>query len=138
MMLLIKSFLVIFIILINQSVSAQSIGNSEFYDSLRENPIILDGIKNKNSIWFKDKLPVSENQEIPNSNNLNNLSLKNTKKINSKSMLIKYFSSLTGEDLNMYGADEFNQRQDDKLLFFNTVGENYHLAPGDIIDIAIM
>ena len=138
MMLLIKSFLVIFIILINQSVSAQSIGNSEFYDSLRENPIILDGIKNKNSIGFKDKLPVSENQEIPNSNNLNNLSLKNTKKINSKSMLIKYFSSLTGEDLNMYGADEFNQRQDDKLLFFNTVGENYHLAPGDIIDIAIM
>ena len=46
-MFLIKSFLVIFIILINQSVSAQSIGNSEFYDSLRENPIILDGIKNK-------------------------------------------------------------------------------------------
>ena len=50
MMLLIKFFLVIFIILINQSVSAQSIGNSEFNDSLRENTIILDGIKNKNSI----------------------------------------------------------------------------------------
>ena len=44
---------------------------------------------------------------------------------------------MTGEYLDIYGANEFNQPQDDELLFFNTLGKNYQLAPGDIIQVII-
>ena len=52
-------------------------------------------------------------------------------------MLMRYFYALIGEDLNIYGSNEFNQPQDDSLLFFNTIGKNYQLAPGDTIQITI-
>ena len=48
-----------------------------------------------------------------------------------------YFKALTGQSLNIYGLNEFNQPQDDSLLFFNTIGKNYQLAPGDTIQITI-
>jgi protein involved in polysaccharide export with SLBB domain len=54
-----------------------------------------------------------------------------------KPMLMKYFYALTGEDLNTYGSNEFNKLQDDGLLFFNTTGKNYQLAPGDTVQITI-
>ena len=50
---------------------------------------------------------------------------------------MRYFYALIGEDLNIYGSNEFNQPQDDSLLFFNTIGKNYQLAPGDTIQITI-
>ena len=43
-------------------------------------------------------------------------------------MLMRYFYALIGEDLNIYGSNEFNQPQDDSLLFFNTIGKNYQLG----------
>ena len=52
-------------------------------------------------------------------------------------MLMRYFYALSGENLNIYGSNEFNQPQDDSLLFFNTIGRNYQLAPGDTIQITI-
>ncbi|MDC0121911.1 SLBB domain-containing protein, partial [Amylibacter sp.] len=57
--------------------------------------------------------------------------------VNEKSMLMRYFYALTGEDLNIYGSNEFSQTQDNSLLFFNTIGKNYQLAPGDTIQIII-
>ena len=44
------------------------------------------------------------------------------------SVLSQYFSILTGQQLPVYGADEFRQMQDETLLFFNTTGRDYRLA----------
>ena len=57
--------------------------------------------------------------------------------LNEKSMLMRYFYALIGEDLNIYGSNEFNQTQDDSLLFFNTIDKKYQLAPGDTIQVTI-
>ena len=51
------------------------------------------------------------------------------------SVIENYFKILTGSDLNIYGAREFSQGQDSSLLFFNTVGREYRLAPGDVLRI---
>ena len=53
------------------------------------------------------------------------------------SIVQQYFKILTGEQLEVYGAQEFSQKQDNKLLFFNTIGKNYQLAPGDIIRVTL-
>jgi len=51
------------------------------------------------------------------------------------SVVENYFKILTGDDLSMFGSDEFSQDQDNNLLFFNTVGPDYKLAPGDVLKI---
>ena len=53
------------------------------------------------------------------------------------SLLKKYFNSLTGEMLDIYGESEFSQSQDNDLLFFNTAGRDYELAPGDVVQVII-
>lgn len=54
-----------------------------------------------------------------------------------KSVVQRYFEILTGSSLEIYGAQEFAQDQDDQLLFFNTVGKNYRLAPGDVVRVTL-
>ena len=51
------------------------------------------------------------------------------------SVVENYFNILTGDDLGLFGSDEFSQGQDNNLLFFNTVGRDYKLAPGDVLKI---
>ena len=41
------------------------------------------------------------------------------------------------QSLPIYGASEFSQRQDQSLLFFNTMGKNYRLAAGDVVRVTI-
>ena len=53
------------------------------------------------------------------------------------SVIQQYFKILTGRSLEIYGAQEFSQKQDEQLLFFNTVGKNYRLAPGDVVRITL-
>ena len=50
-------------------------------------------------------------------------------------VLANYFRILTGENLSLFGSEEFSQDQDNNLLFFNTVGRDYKLAPGDVLKI---
>ena len=52
------------------------------------------------------------------------------------SVLQSYFKILTGLNLPIYGAVEFNQKQKDELLFFNTYQDSYQLAPGDVLRIS--
>lgn len=54
-----------------------------------------------------------------------------------ESVVQKYFRIMTGQSLDVYGAKEFSQQQDIQLLFFNTVGKNYRLAPGDVIRVTL-
>jgi polysaccharide export outer membrane protein len=53
------------------------------------------------------------------------------------SVIQQYFKILTGRSLEIYGAQEFSQKQDEQLLFFNTVGKNYRLAPGDVVRVTL-
>lgn len=54
-----------------------------------------------------------------------------------ESVVQKYFRIITGQSLPVYGAKEFSQSQDNQLLFFNTVGKSYRLAPGDVIRVTL-
>ena len=53
------------------------------------------------------------------------------------SVVQRYFRILTGETLEIYGAQEFSQQQDNQLLFFNTMGKNYRVAPGDVLRVTL-
>ena len=54
-----------------------------------------------------------------------------------KNVVQEYFKILTGQTLEVYGASEFSQKQDNQLLFFNTIGQDYRLAPGDVLRITL-
>ena len=54
-----------------------------------------------------------------------------------KSVIQDYYRILTGGILDIYGADEFAQQQDNQLLFFNTMGKDYRLAAGDVIRVTL-
>lgn len=54
-----------------------------------------------------------------------------------RSVVQRYFQILTGSVLEVYGSKEFSQQQDAQLLFFNTMGKAYRLAPGDIVRVTI-
>ena len=106
---------------------------------MNENPSIINNLpkQDKNTV---DQKQISENQNVASTDNNLQINLSqaiNSRDINEKSMLMRYFYALVGEDLNIYGSNEFNQPQDDSLLFFNTIGKNYQLAPGDTIQITI-
>ena len=116
-----------------QSSLAQSLNDLEVQKLLIENSTAQKTIEKTNS-----KL-ISENQNVFNSINTPTLDLtKNTNQNkNIQSLSNIYFKALTGQSLNIYGLNEFNQPEDDSLLFFNTIGKNYQLAPGDKIQITI-
>jgi len=85
---------------------------------------------------------ISKNPNVPLLNNeksINNLSsdIKIAKNDHEHSIIKKYFKVQTGDNLNFFGSDEFNQKQDDNLFFFNTVGDQYQLAPGDVLQITL-
>ncbi|MDA9032447.1 SLBB domain-containing protein [Amylibacter sp.] len=131
------SFFLIFILTFCQNVFAQSQEETLLQEFLLTNPSLTEGKLqsiNSNEI-VKNK--VSKKQTVVNSND--NLKLRLNVENNSQkpSVLNKYFSDLIGTDLEIYGAKEFNQSQNDNLLFFNTLGKDYQLAPGDIIQVTI-
>ena len=156
--------LFIFILLIlGQPSFAQSINDANLQKLLIENPSIINNMSQQDKTTL-DQRKVSENQNVANTdinlqvdlsqatsdrnsqatNNRNsqatndrNSQAINDRNIDEKSMLMRYFYTLIGEDLNIYGSNECNQPQDDSLLFFNTIGKNYQLAPGDTIQITI-
>ena len=86
-------------------------------------------IPNAQSSETANASDVVENQEIL---------LQSEGKIQTETSVVqRYFRILTDTKLEVYGAQEFSQRQDSQLLFFNTVSKNYQLAPGDVINITL-
>ncbi|MDC1283333.1 SLBB domain-containing protein [Amylibacter sp.] len=132
--------LFIFILLISGHPSfAQSINDANLQKLLIENPSIINNIPQQDKTTFDQKL-ISENQNVANTGNNLQINLSQAidqREVNEKSMLMRYFYALIGEELNIYGSNEFNQPQDESLLFFNTIGKNYQLAPGDTIQVTI-
>ena len=129
------SSLIVFITLtLCQSSLAQSINVLDAQKLLIENPSILENIPAKTKNQNYNQMLTSENQSVVNSADTPQLDLtiptiQNT--TNSQSLSNRYFKALTGQSLNIYGSKEFNQAQKNNLLFFNTIGKNYQLAPGD-------
>ena len=121
MNILILRNLSIFILLtLWQPSFAQSINDAYLQKLLIENPSIVNNIPQQDKTIADQEL-TSENQNVANTENNLQIDLSqgiNQKDINKKSMLMRYFYALTGEDLNIYGSNEFNQPQDDSLLFF--------------------
>ena len=137
--LILRNVLIFTLLILGQPSFAQSTNDANLQKVLTENPSIINNFpkQDKNTV---DQKQISENQNVANTeNNLQiNLSQEiNPRDINEKSMLMRYFYALIGEDLNIYGSNEFNQPQDEGLLFFNTIGKDYQLAPGDTIQITI-
>ena len=135
--------LFIFILLtLGQQSFAQSINDANLQRLLIENPLISKNFPQQDKNSSEEKL-ISEKQSVANTDNNLQLDLSQAsdqsdqREVNEKSMLMRYFYALIGKDLNIYGSNEFNQPQDDSLLFFNTIGKNYQLAPGDTIQITI-
>ncbi|MDC0634152.1 SLBB domain-containing protein [Planktomarina sp.] len=86
-------------------------------------------------------VPSAENPVYQNTDNLLRqeeiIVAPNKKPETAKSVVENYFNILTGDDLSMFGSDEFSQGQDNNLLFFNTVGRDYKIAPGDVLKISL-
>ena len=133
--------------------SFPSFAQSQFIDDkflegmLMQNPSIQGSLQQKNIDTQINKEIISQSQTVVNSEDFLKRDQKNSEKENlpdiksrlpnARSLLKRYFRLLTGENLDIYGSNEFNQPQDDSLLFFNTIGKEYKLAPGDVIQITI-
>ena len=136
---LLRNLFIFILFFLGQPSFAQSINDTNLQKVLTENQSIINNFpkQDKNTV---DQKQISENQNVANTDNNLQIDLSQVsdqRKVNEKSMLMRYFYALIGKDLNIYGSNEFNQPQDDSLLFFNTIGKNYQLAPGDTIQITI-
>ena len=128
--LILRNLFIFILLTFGQPSFAQSIDQANLQE-------LLNKEKRKPNI---EKKLISENQIVANKEDTLHLDLSQVdyqRELNEKPMLMRYFYSLVGKDLNIYGSNEFNQPQDDNLLFFNTTGKNYQLAPGDTIQITI-
>ena len=87
------------------------------------------------------RIPNAQSSETANASDVvadQNILLQSEGKIQTETSVVqRYFRILTDTKLEVYGAQEFSQKQDSQLLFFNTVGKNYQLAPGDVINITL-
>jgi protein involved in polysaccharide export with SLBB domain len=137
---ILKSLFTFILLMMCQPIMAQSNLDLELQKLYIENPSITERLsEQKQEKNYNEKL-TSENQSVVNTEDNIILDLSQSTKqteFKEKSMVMRYFYALIGEDLNTYGSNEFDQSQDDELLFFNTIGKNYQLAPGDTIQITI-
>ena len=110
---------------------------------LMRNPELLEQIQNSDENVGRANLdsgvPSAGNPVSQNTNNLLSKGIitaePNTEDKTVNSVVQNYFRILTGSNLSMFGSDEFSQDQDDSLLFFNTLGRDYRLAAGDVLQI---
>lgn len=85
--------------------------------------------------------PTADTADTANSNDIadnNNVLIQSAGKDTEQlSVVQEYFKILVGQKLEIFGASEFSQQQDNQLLFFNTIGQDYRLAPGDVIRVTL-
>jgi protein involved in polysaccharide export with SLBB domain len=137
--LIVRNLFIFILLILGQPGLAQSSNGANLQKLLIENPSIVNNIPQQDKTIVDQNLS-SENQQVLNTGNDVKIDLSQAvdqRDIDEKSMIMRYFYTLTGKDLDIYGSNEFSQPQDDDLLFYNTIGENYQLAPGDTIQITI-
>ena len=112
---------------------------------LENNPALLKDITKKidekNNRNFKSGMPSSPSARQLNADDVrldsNSLVQSVAPVETAESVIQRYYGVLAGEKLPVYGAKEFSQEQDPNLVFFNTIGKNYRLAPGDVVRITL-
>jgi len=112
---------------------------------LENNPALLKDITKKidekNNRNFKSGMPSSPSARQLNADDVrldsNSLVQSVAPVETAESVIQRYYGVLAGEKLPVYGAKEFSQDQDPNLVFFNTIGKNYRLAPGDVVRITL-
>ena len=112
---------------------------------LENNPALLKDITKKidekNNRNFKSGIPSSPSARQLNADDVrldsNSLVQSVAPVETAESVIQRYYRVLAGEKLPVYGAKEFSQEQDPNLVFFNTIGKNYRLAPGDVVRITL-
>jgi protein involved in polysaccharide export with SLBB domain len=127
------------LLILGQPFFAQSTNDANLRKLFIENELNINDIIQQDEDAVEQEL-ISETQKTANTDNNMQINLSENidqRVVKEKSMLMRYFYALVGKDLNIYGSNEFNQPQDDSLFFFNTIGRNYQLAPGDTIQITI-
>jgi len=149
-MMSIYRFLLVLLILFSNSgtVYSQSSLDDELQEYLLKESNFKDFRQNTQNQGLNEDV-IAPNQETANTSNIRK-NIDKTKKAkidlneyqkpyqkSVNSLLKKYFNSLTGEMLDIYGESEFSQSQDNDLLFFNTAGRDYELAPGDVVQVII-
>jgi len=137
---LMQHLLIFMSVLFCEATLAQSVSDENLQDFVNKNQSLFENSKTEDNNLSIGKNLISQRKNVLNTHDTTKVDLninqkKNEK--NSKSILERYFHSLTNEMLDVYGASEFNQILNDNLLFFNTLGNNYQLAPGDIIQLTI-
>ena len=114
--LFLRNILILIILLLGQSSFSQVLEQPSFTQDLS----ILKDLQRQNQTKVDQSL-ISENQNVTNTDNNPQIDLSQSfhqKELKEKSMLRRYFYTLVGKDLNIYGSNEFSQLQDDSLLFF--------------------
>ena len=53
------------------------------------------------------------------------------------SSVVRYYRSMTGQVLPIFGLQTFQQAPAEGLTLYNTFGDDYRLAPGDVLDLSI-
>ena len=89
-------------------------------------------------------LPTSE---MPKEQNIRDLKIENEEKqqvdngerltteSNDRPLVNYFYEILTEEPLDIYGKDAFAVNKNDDLLFYNTPGDDYKLAAGDVVQV---
>ena len=137
---LLKSLYVFVLFTMCQPIWAQSFDIETLEEFFEKNPKVIQDITKRSQGDIIDKKLSSNNQVLMNSAKGPKRELTNVFKMDTplpQSIIARYYKTLTGESLNIYGAQEFTQTQDESLLFFNTVGQDYEFGLGDIIQITI-
>ena len=102
----------------------------------------LEGLTSlPNAAGSRENLPVAPNAVPANTSDLrerDDVQIQPQESLDAaESVAQRYFRILTGELLDIYGAKEFAQQQSSELLFFNTIGREYRLAPGDVVRVTL-
>jgi protein involved in polysaccharide export with SLBB domain len=117
---------------------------------MQQNPDIFKNLSvnqaKKTAKIAEGSLPTANSPSIPNATDLinqpnseliNKAPHEFEQNLNSISILQRYFSILAGETLPIFGAKEFSKAENQDLLFFNTIGRDYQLGPGDIVNLTL-
>ena len=117
----------------NLNAQLQSAQNSKLLNRLRSS------LPNDEDQSMEVGIPFAQTRRSQNTDDLTNganvIARSDEVEAAEPSVIESYFKILTGVNLAIYGKNEFSQDQDTRLLFFNTFGSDYKLAPGDVIRI---
>ena len=111
--------------------------------SKKDAKILLDaqGIALPSGTATDSIAPTSKAPEVPNERLLleNQAVIERTgpPKTSEPSFISDYFARLTGSALSVFGERQFSIESSPELLFFNSVGKDYVLGPGDELSISV-